>query len=127
MGRIWMTAGALSGAGSVGMAALAAHALAERLDNSTAVIQSAIQIEAWHALALLLCGLWVLRATALSRRLGNVAGVGFALGSLLFCGGIYAHRLAGLDTGPAVPFGGVLLILAWLLLAASAATARLVR
>ena len=58
MGRTWIALGGLSGAVTVAMAAAAAHGLAQRFDTNTAVIQSAIQIEAWHALALVLCGLW---------------------------------------------------------------------
>lgn len=124
MGRIWMALGGLSGAGAVAMAAVAAHALPQRLDaTALTAVQSAIQMQGWHALALVLTGLWVLRAPPLAARLGAVAGSGFALGTLLFCGAIYANHLAGLHAGPMAPIGGVLLILAWLCLAASALAA----
>ncbi len=123
MGRIWMALGALAGAGAVGMAAAAAHAL-QRLDaKALAAVQSAIQMQGWHALALVLTGLWVLRAPPLAHTLGNVAGAAFALGSLLFCGAVYAHHLAGIHSGPTAPVGGVLLMLGWLALAASALAA----
>ncbi len=124
MGRIWMAAGALAGAGAVGMAAAAAHALATRLDaKAMAAMQSAIQLQGWHALALVLTGLWLMRAPPLAHTLGNVAGAGFLLGMLLFCGAVYANHLGGLHFGPAAPIGGVMLIVAWLLLAASALAA----
>jgi uncharacterized membrane protein YgdD (TMEM256/DUF423 family) len=71
-------------------------------------------------LALVLTGIWVIRAAPLAHALGNAAGGGFLLGSLLFCGAIYGNHLGGLHSGPVAPFGGVLLMLAWLLLAASA-------
>ena len=78
MGRIWMAAGALAGAGAVGMAAAAAHALATRLDaKAMAAMQSAIQLQGWHALALVLTGLWLMRAPPLAHTLGNLAGAGF--------------------------------------------------
>ena len=121
MGRIWMALGALTGAGAVGMAAAAAHALATRLDaKAMAAMQSAIQLQGWHALALVLTGLWIMRAPPLAHTLGNLAALGFALGMLLFCGAVYANHLAGQHFGPAAPIGGVLLMVAWVLLAASA-------
>lgn len=122
MGRIWMVLGALLGAGAVGMAAAAAHALPQRLDaKALAAVESAIQMQGWHALALVLTGFWVMRAPPLAHTLGNLAGAGFALGTLLFCGTVYAHRLAGVSIpGPTAPVGGVLLMAAWLVLAASA-------
>jgi uncharacterized membrane protein YgdD (TMEM256/DUF423 family) len=121
MGRIWMIIGALAGAGAVAMAAAAAHALPARLDaKSLAAVQSAVQMQGWHALALVCTGLWVMRAGKLAQILGNIAGGGFTLGMLLFCGAIYGHHLGGIASGPAAPFGGVLLMLAWLVLAGSA-------
>jgi uncharacterized membrane protein YgdD (TMEM256/DUF423 family) len=86
-------------------------------------VRSAVQMQGWHALALVMTGLWVMRAPPLAHQLGSLAGFGFLLGMLLFCGGIYAHHLAGLSTGPVAPIGGVLLMLAWLALMASALTA----
>ena len=119
-----MALGALSGAGAVGMAAAAAHALAARLDaRALTAMQSAIQMQGWHALALLGTGLWLMRAPPLAHTLGSLAGAGFVLGSLLFCGAVYANHLGGIHSGPTAPTGGVLLILAWLLLAASALAA----
>ncbi len=121
MGRIWMIIGALAGAGAVAMAAAAAHALPARLDaKALAAVQSAVQMQGWHALALVLTGLWVMRAGPVAQLLGNIAGGGFTLGMLLFCGAIYGHHLGGIASGPAAPFGGVLLMLAWLVLAGSA-------
>ncbi len=124
MGRIWVCLGALYGAGAVGMAAAAAHALSQRLDaKGLAAVQSAVQMQGWHALALVLTGVWLMRAAPLAHTLGTFAGVGFALGTLLFCGSVYANHLAGLHLGPTAPVGGVLLMVAWLLLAASALAA----
>jgi uncharacterized membrane protein YgdD (TMEM256/DUF423 family) len=125
MGRIWMALGGLAGAGAVAMSAVAAHALPQRLDaKALGAVQSAIQMQGWHALALVLTGLWVmrapLRANLWTARLSNAAGAGFTLGILLFCGAIYASHLTGIHAGPAAPTGGMLLILAWLCLAASA-------
>jgi uncharacterized membrane protein YgdD (TMEM256/DUF423 family) len=116
-----MVLGALCGAGAVGMAAAAAHALAGRLDaKGLEAVRSAVQMQGWHALALVLTGLWVMHARPLSHLLGNLAAAGFAVGMLLFCGAIYANHLGGVNPGPVAPVGGVLLMVGWVLLAASA-------
>ncbi len=119
-----MVAAGPAGASVVAMAAYAAHALPQRLDpKALEAVRSAIQIQGWHTLALLCTGLWVMRAPPLAHLLGSCAGFGFLAGMFLFSGAIYAHHLGGLATGPAAPFGGVLLILSWLMLAASALAA----
>ncbi len=124
MGRIWMALGAVAGALAVGMAAAAAHALAGKLDaKGLEAVRSAVQMQGWHALALVLTGMWVMRAPPLAHTFGNLAGVGFLAGMLMFCGAVYAHHLAGISIGPVAPIGGVLLMAAWLCLAASALAA----
>lgn len=118
MYRIWIVLGALAGFLAVGMEAAAAHALAGRLDAAAlALVRGADQMLGWHALALVLCGVWA------ERRRGwliHLAGLAFALGILGFGGGLYALALAGTRLPSVAPAGGVLLMLGWLLLGASA-------
>ena len=115
--RLLIVLGALAGLGAVGMAAAASHALPARLDPAAmAAVGSAVQMQGWHALALLACALWSPQGGALAR----AAGAAFALGTALFCGAIYLRTLAGLSIGPAAPAGGVLLMLGWALLGLSA-------
>jgi uncharacterized membrane protein YgdD (TMEM256/DUF423 family) len=121
MGRIFLALGALAGAFAVAMAAATAHALSQRLDaKGLDAVRSAVQMQGWHALALVMTGLWLMRAPPLAYQLGTLAGFGFLVGMLLFSGAIYLHHLAGISIGPVAPIGGVLLMLAWLLLMASA-------
>ena len=109
MGRVFLALGALAGAFAVIMAAASAHALPQRLDaKALAAVQGALQMQGWHALALGMTGVWLMRAPPLAHRLGTLAGFGFLLGALLFCGAIYLHRLAGLSVGPVAPIGGAL-------------------
>lgn len=116
-GKLWIFLGSLAGASAVAMAAAAAHALPARLDeHGMLIVRSGIQMQGWHALALVGCGLWAPRGG----RLGQCAGAAFALGLILFCGSIYLLALAGFSAGPAAPAGGMLLILGWLLLGVSA-------
>ena len=117
MHRVWIVLGALAGLGAVGMAAAAAHALTGLSPAMLRATDSAVQMQGWHALALVACGLWAERRGG---RLVHAAGAGLAAGLLLFCGAVYALTLSGVSTGPAAPIGGSLLMLGWLLLAASA-------
>lgn len=125
MQRTWIGLGALAGLGAVAMAAVAAHALPTNADAHAAeILRSAIQMQGWHALALLACGLWTERAGRLAARLTNCAGAAFTAGLLLFCGALYALALAGIHLPMVAPIGGSLLMLGWVLLAASTLRAR---
>jgi len=125
MQRTWIGLGALAGLGAVAMAAVAAHALAASADPRTGtMLRDAIQMQGWHALALLTCGLWAERGGRLAARLTNCAGAAFAVGLVLFCGAVYALALGGMRLPMLAPIGGSLLMLGWALLAASALPAR---
>ncbi len=117
MHRVWIGLGALAGLGAVAMAAAAAHALTGLSPAMLRATDSGVQMQGWHALALVACGIW---ATLRPGVLVHAAGLAFALGTLLFCGAVYALALAGMATGPLAPIGGSLLMLGWLLLGASA-------
>lgn len=115
MQRLWIALGSLAGLTAVAMAALAAHG-ADWLDPpALRMLRNALEMHGWHALALLACGLWA----PLGGRLVDWAGAAFALGLLLFCGGVYALALAGLHLAMLAPIGGTLLMLGWALLGVS--------
>lgn len=120
MYRLWIVLGAAYGAAAVGMAAASAHALAGALPATLRIVDSGVQMQGWHALALLGCGLWAERRGGLA----HWAGAAFAAGTLAFCAAVYAAGFAGVSLGPVAPAGGLLLIGGWLLLAASAVTTR---
>jgi uncharacterized membrane protein YgdD (TMEM256/DUF423 family) len=109
MHRLWLALGALAGLGAVALSAWAAHGA--RLDpGRLAALQSGITMQGWHALALLATGLLAERRGGLPVQL---AGAGFALGMLLFCGALYAAAIGGVSLGGVAPVGGVLLMLGW--------------
>ncbi len=140
MQRTWIGLGALAGLGAVMMAAVAAHLVPGQLapaqlasaqlapdsasPRAADMLRDAIQMQGWHALALLACGLWAGRGGRLAARLTDCAGAAFAAGLLLFCGAVYALVLAGTRLPMVAPIGGSLLMLGWALLAASALRAR---
>jgi uncharacterized membrane protein YgdD (TMEM256/DUF423 family) len=120
MERLWIALGALAGLATVATSALAAHAFAGLDAAARDAISAAIQIQGWHAIALLFCGLWTPRGG----RLAHFAATGFAVGLILFCAGVYSHAIWGLRLPMVAPTGGSILMLAWLTLALSAFTAR---
>jgi uncharacterized membrane protein YgdD (TMEM256/DUF423 family) len=119
MHRLWIALGALAGLTAVGLSAWAAHGAdgAQRL-----LLDSALPMHGWHALALLAVGLWAEHRGA-ERRPGllpHLAGAAFVLGLLGFCGGLYWHVFTGVSAGRVTPIGGTTLMLGWALLFASA-------
>jgi uncharacterized membrane protein YgdD (TMEM256/DUF423 family) len=118
MQRLWIILGSLAGFGAFAMAAFAAHGIAD--PSSLRIVGSGVQMQGWHALALLGAGLWVPRGGWLA----DAAGAAFAVGMVLFCGAVYALGLAGISWGLLAPTGGILLMIGWLLLGASALRAR---
>ncbi len=114
MTRLFVAVGASAGLTAVGMAAYSAHAAID--PTRATALANAVQMQGWHALALLFTGLWAERGGWLAR----AAGLGFIVGMLLFCGAVYASILGGIRMGPVAPTGGTVLMLAWALLAASA-------
>ena len=115
--RLWIALGGLAGLLAVAAAAGAAHALPGRLDEAgLRAVDRAVQMQGWHALALVGVGAWGARGG----RLAHLAGACFALGTVLFCGAVYASALGGVRLGPVAPVGGTVLMLGWLLLGASA-------
>lgn len=121
MSRLWIGLGAFSGFIAVGMAALAAHGLDSIGPARLQMLRNAVQMQGWHALALIGCGLWALRSGS---TLADVAGAAFTLGTIFFCGAVYALSLGQAPVGFLAPFGGALLMIGWLLLCISAISGR---
>ena len=114
MHRLWLGSGAVAGAIAVALAAWLAHGATARLDAARlGMAQNAATMLGWHAPALLAAGLWA--GKRFGGRLPHLAGAAFALGLLLFCGGVLA-AVAEVRLGPVAPVGGSLLIAGWLLL-----------
>ena len=118
MQRFCIIIASLAGFGAVAMAAFAAHGIGD--PTALRIVESGVQMQGWHALALLGVGLWLPRGG----RLAQAAGIAFTAGMVLFCGAVYSLALAGISWGILAPTGGILLMLGWLLLAASAWRAR---
>ena len=111
MYRIWIGIAGFFGLTAVIMVALASHAFVGRIDPASLdIVKTGIDIEIWHALALLTLGVS-------SDRLGRWrlrAGAMFTLGTLLFCAAVYVRGLTGHSLDGVAPAGGICLMLGWL-------------
>ena len=120
--RAFLACGAVLGLLTVAIGALAAH-LPDRLlaPGGRALLHSAVEMQGWHVPALLACGLLAQRRRD---RILRLAGLGFLVGIVCFCAGVDSLAFAAgagwaQAVGHAAPFGGSVLMLAWLLLAAA--------
>jgi len=108
--RVLSAGGALLAAAGVGLSAYAAHAA---LDEGRAALQMAALFALVHGVALAALG------PHATRRLRKVALAAMLLGVLLFSGSLGAAHFLAAPTMLA-PYGGSLMILAWLAYAADA-------
>lgn len=119
--NIWILLGAICGLLAVLAGAAGDHLL--RLTPQSSgffAYQTAIQFNMWHALALLFIGGLLIRADQHPRMLLNTSGTLFLVGILLFSGGIYLKTyLAYKPIVYIVPFGGMALIVGWIVLIAA--------
>lgn len=117
--KVFVAIAGLYGALAVALAALGAHAFSELLVGKAALrFDTALRLHLVHAPALLAlaCAYPLLRP-----RWWLAAASLMALGTLVFCGGLYLAALGVTEAViPVVPLGGSALILAWLVLAAAA-------
>jgi len=102
------------GAAGIALAAAGAHAA------PSAGLDSAANILLFHAVAIL-GGTALLLQSMLSRQLALIALAAWALGTILFSADVALRAFVGQRLFPmAAPTGGIILILAWLVLAAAA-------
>jgi uncharacterized membrane protein YgdD (TMEM256/DUF423 family) len=110
--RTFAVLGAISAGLAVAAGAFAAHALRARLDPALlAVFETGARYQMYHALALLAA------AAAWPRWSGpwlRAAGWLFVVGTVLFCGSLYALALTGVrGLGAVTPFGGLAFLAGW--------------
>ncbi|MFO1012179.1 MAG: DUF423 domain-containing protein [Caulobacteraceae bacterium] len=110
--RNWMTLAALSGFLSVAMGAFAAHGIKD--PKAAEWIRTGAMYEFMHAMATLACATFMQVGAKRAAR----APAFFLSGSVLFSGSLYAMALgAPRWLGAVTPFGGMLFLTGWLLLA----------
>lgn len=118
--RVTLIFAALSGAASVAAGAFAAHGLKQRLDPSLLnAFKTGADYQLAHSIVLLALALLMLIKPATPWL--NGSAIAFMFGIALFSGGLYALSLSGIGKlGIITPFGGIALIIGWIMLAAAA-------
>jgi len=110
--RPWLIIAGLLGSTGVALGAVAAHAISDPL--AATALERATTYQILHAIALA-------AISGAEYRLMGLARLLMALGTLVFCGSIYAKYLLDLpNIGQFAPFGGTSLIVSWLLVALAA-------
>ncbi len=101
--------------------AFAAHGLKHLLDAySLGLIETAVRYQMYHAIALLIVGIFSI-TPQFSPRWLKLAAVAFILGIVLFSGSLYLLALSNIRwLGAITPLGGVAFISGWLALLVAA-------
>jgi len=109
--RLWMTLAALSGFLSVAAGAFDAHGLTDRASE---VMRTGATYEFMHAIATIACAAYM----QVGAKRARFAPAFFLSGTVLFSGSLYALALgAPRWTGIITPFGGLLFLAGWAVLA----------
>lgn len=114
--RLFLSLGAISGLIGVAAGAFGAHALKAQLTpDLLAVFETGTRYQLVHAIALIVTGLVTQRRRG---RAAPAAGWLFLFGTVFFSGSLYVLALTGVRAwGAVTPFGGVMWLLGWALLA----------
>ncbi len=114
----------VSGAVAVAAGAYARHGLAGD-PHAQELFRMAAEHQLWHGLAALLATLLAARSAGPARAALRLSAGLFGVGTLLFCGTLYANALAvALPIGMTAPLGGTAFIAGWLVLGLSALCGR---
>ncbi|MBD2059224.1 DUF423 domain-containing protein [Oculatella sp. FACHB-28] len=114
MSQIFLAIASILGGTSVAAGAFASHALKEKLnDRALEIFETGARYQMYHALALLLVTLLLLRAET-NQSLLTASGIAFVVGVAIFSGSLYALSLSGIKwLGAITPLGGVAFLIGW--------------
>ena len=117
MGRTFLLIGSVLGFLGVAFGAFGAHALKSRLSTEMlAVFETGVRYQMYHVFAVLIVAATIGQMG--SARMLVLAGWSFVAGIALFSGSLYALALTNTGIlGAITPFGGLLFLLGWALLA----------
>jgi uncharacterized membrane protein YgdD (TMEM256/DUF423 family) len=121
--RAILAIAALLGAAAVVLGAFGAHALRDTLDeHALAIWHTAVEYQFWHVLATVAVALLARDGVSTCLR---IAAVAFVVGTVLFCGSLYALALgAPRLVGVVTPLGGIAFVVGWIALAIHAWTGK---
>lgn len=117
MQKTFFISGAILGGLAVAIGAYGAHGGAKFMDADSAItFGKAVRYQMNHAFALIAVA-YAISQWPDQNRLLNWAGYSFLGGIIAFSGSLYLIVFAKLPMGYITPFGGVLFVLGWFLLA----------
>ena len=122
--KLFLLMGALNGAVAVLLGAFGAHGLKKTFSvEMMNIYQTGVQYHFYHALGLLVPGVLALHiGESMLLRWSGWAMFG---GVILFSGSLYALAVSGVRVlGAITPFGGLLFVAAWILLALAVLTGK---
>lgn len=121
MTKFFISIAAIMAGLSVAGGAFASHALKARLSQrALEIFETGSKYQMYHALALLMVGLLLIRSDEASTLL-NTASWAFIIGIVLFSGSLYALSLSDIKwLGAITPLGGVAFLVGWGCLAIAA-------
>lgn len=100
---------------AVALGAFGAHGLEGKISDSMLTIwEKAVQYQMFHASALLVTGLLLMKAD-----IGQLksAGIFFTLGIILFSGSLYTYSTTSIKfLAMITPFGGVCFLIGWIMM-----------
>lgn len=120
--QILVFLGAIMACLGVALGAFGAHALKDKFSEPryAAIWETAVQYQIYHALSLVILG--ILSSDALLGTSNMLSWAGYLMfgGIIFFSGSLYVLAVTGVKKlGAITPIGGVLFIVAWMLLAFS--------
>ncbi|WP_312753458.1 DUF423 domain-containing protein [Rummeliibacillus suwonensis] len=112
-----MIAGAVFALLSVAFGAFGAHALKDVLtEHYAAVWETAVQYQMFHAIGLIVIGILMSKSLLGPTPMLSRAGVLMFIGVILFSGSLYVLAITQIKIlGAITPIGGVLFLVAWLM------------
>jgi uncharacterized membrane protein YgdD (TMEM256/DUF423 family) len=119
MNKFFLQSGAILGALGVMVGAFGAHAFKGMLEATGRLdtFETAVKYQFYHALALVLIGILIQNAGLAATKWYSWAGYAFLAGTIIFSGALYTICFTGIKAfGAVAPFGGIALIIGWLLL-----------
>lgn len=122
MTKFFISVAAMMAGLSVAGGAFASHALKERLSQrALEIFETGSKYQMYHALALLMVGLFLSRDDEITPTLLNASGWAFIVGVILFSGSLYALSLSDIKwLGAITPLGGFAFLVGWGCLAIAA-------
>ncbi len=120
MNKTFFITGAILGGLAVAIGAYGAHGGAQFMtDETTITFGKAVRYQMHHALVLLALALTFAQWPS-QKKILTIAGYSLIGGIVFFSGSLYLIVFAGLNMGYVTPFGGILFMAGWFLMAYAA-------